>query len=285
MENSPPSRRRFWLSTVLGPVLAGLLYRCAFAPVEWPPMVVLGLVAFLYCLRGLSPVEARRAGFLFGMTVTCASCFWLKHIFGWVFIVLCAAQSLFWGLFGWVHAILDRQPWSRWRKALPIACVWTGVEYIRAEHFWLDFPWLTTGHGLGVIQFITQPVLSCIGVYGVGFVVVMFCVVITPSHIQLEKWMPHLIQAVIGLFVCMDILAILLGLAVPAFHAVSRKASEVRSQHMPKVSFAAIQDEQCSLENFMAISRTSLIWSSGRRKPYPTTWPGCLTTANFSSTL
>ena len=134
-------------------------------------------------------MEARRAGFLFGMVVTCLGCLWLKNIFGWVFLVLCATQSLFWGLFGWGHAIIDRQSWSRWRKTLAVASVWTGVEFNRAEHFWLDFPWLTPGHGLGVIPFVTQPLLSFVGVYGLGFVVVAGCWMVTPEDGLVQQWL------------------------------------------------------------------------------------------------
>ncbi len=256
-------RHRFWERTVLGPMLAGLLYLGAFAPANLSPMVVAGLMAFLYCLRGLGPVEARRAGFLFGMVVTCAGCFWLRNIFGWVFIVLCAAQSLFWGLFGWGHAVIDRQPWSRWRKALAVACVWTGVEFIRAEHFWLDFPWLTPGHGLGVIQFVTQPLLSSIGVYGVGFVVVCGSGLLQPLLQRVagaRRWRaagqsPPNASNVAYLATLVVLYLILAVHYLSSSFCEFNSGAARRDGGLPAISFAAIQDEHGSLENFMTLTK------------------------------
>ena len=141
---------RPWLTTVCLPILWGVVYVAAFPPFGWSVLVPVALTGFLHALRGLGPIEARRAGFLFGMTLLTLGCSWLHHIFGAIFLVLAALHALFFGLFGWGHAIIDRQPWRTSTKSLAIACVWTGVEYIRAEHFWLDFPWMTPGHGLEV---------------------------------------------------------------------------------------------------------------------------------------
>ena len=255
----PPHRSRFWWRTVVGPMAAGVVYLWGFDPVGITPMVLLGLTAFLFFLRGLSPVEARREGFLFGMVVTCIGCVWLKNIFGWVFVVLCASQSLFWGLFGWGHAIIDRQPWNQWRKALAVACVWTGVEFIRAEHFWLDFPWLTPGHGLGVIQGITQPLLSWIGVYGVGFVVVTLCFLWYPPVVKFMRgkmtvgWFAsRLFQGFI--FLC--VMGAPLGMIVPSCSRMSFDATALRNRGMPTVAFAAVQDEHGSIDNFISLTNT-----------------------------
>ncbi|MDB6117793.1 MAG: lnt [Verrucomicrobiaceae bacterium] len=235
---------------------AGLLYTGAFAPVALWPMVFIGLGVLLFCLRGLTPYEARRAGFLFGMVVTCLGCLWLKNIFGWMFLVLCAWQSLFWSLFGWGHAIIDRQPWNRWHKALAVACVWTGVEFIRAEHCWLDFPWLTPGHGLGVMPILTLPLLSWIGVYGVGFVVVAVCMVLRPSEERMRRWLGGPVTArgvwrAAGTCIFVAVTAGPLGFVGSAWKGIQNREAEMLNRGLPKITFAAIQHEQGSIDAFI----------------------------------
>ncbi len=263
---SSSSLSRFWLQTVLGPMLAGLVYSGAFAPLSLWPLVFVGLTWLLCCLRGLTAYEARRAGFLFGLVVTCIGCLWLKNIFGWTFLLLCAFQSLFWGVFGWGHAIIDRQPWNGWRKMLAVACAWTGIEFIRAEHFWLDFPWLTPGHGLGVIQLVTQPLLSWVGVYGVGFVVICVCWWLRPVMAGLGRavrWQVEgrrglslggLVVAAMTMFIVLDMLAVMLPLVQGAWRGVNQKAAGMQNQGLPTISFVAVQDEHGSLDHFMEMT-------------------------------
>ncbi len=260
VNSSPPLR--FWLRTVLGPMFFGWVYAQAFYPVQIRFMIIVGLVGFLGCLRGLSAVEARRAGFLFGLVLMAFGCAWLKNIFGWVFLVLCAVQALFFGLFGWGHAIIYRQVWSRWRKTLAIAALWTGVEFVRAEHFWLDFPWMTPGHGLGVIQNLTQPLLSSVGVYGIGFVVVILLAVLD----WLAKRVVEALQTLImkekigflgsaAMEVVMMLSSVIVGLIIWLTVPGGDQGPSSTNDQLRHITFAAIQAEHGSFPDFVATTK------------------------------
>ena len=229
----------------------GWVYAQAFYPVQIRLMIIVGLVGFLGCLRGLSGEEARRAGFLFGLVLMAFGCAWLKNIFGWVFLVLCAVQALFFGLFGWGHAIIYRQVWSRWRKTLAIAALWTGVEFVRAEHFWLDFPWMTPGHGLGVMQVLTQPLLSVVGVYGVGFVAVLLALILR-GYVRVIKF-SHASEAVQS----SSYLILVGGLALVLMQWMEGEGDQwVRSQRsVREIAFAAVQAEHGSFPDFVATTK------------------------------
>jgi len=237
MSDSPVKMPRLWLTSGALPILWGALYVGAFPPVGMRFLVPVALLGLLHCLRGLEPVAARCAGFLFGMTVMTLGCSWLHNIFGGIFLGLAALHALFYGLFGWGHAIIERQGWGGATKALAIACTWTGVEYIRAEHFWLDFPWMTPGHGLAVIPCLTQPLLATIGVYGVGFVLVLVC-----AWVVRKEWKGVQI-------ITPPRVLIALGL-IPILSDLSWMASRDRSHSLPTVSFAAIQSESGWLHQF-----------------------------------
>ena len=238
MISSQPASRPWWI-TVLLPVVCGLAFATAFPPWGLKFVTPLALGGFLWCLSGLGPVQARCAGFCFGMAMLTFGCHWLGNIFGNLFLVLTALHGLFYGLFGWAHAIIDRQSWKVPTKALAIACVWTGVEYIRAEHFWLDFPWMTPGHALGVIPVLTQPLLCTIGVYGVGFVVVLVCGLVVRSHTQ---WKSPIGPTILVLWMVAE------GFSIPATNL--HYFLNGFNKPLRKVTFAAIQSESGSLGRF-----------------------------------
>ncbi len=239
-----------WLKSGLLPVVLGTLYVGAFPPYGVRFLVPVALTGFLWCLRGLGAVAARRAGFLFGMAVMTLGCSWLHNIFGLTFLVLAALHALFYGLFGWGHAVIDRQNWGGPMKALAIACVWTGVEYIRAEHFWLDFPWMTPGHGLEVIHHLTENLLATIGVYGVGFIVVWFCAALVRAG-RLRS--------------CSASIGVLVLANLPGFDGSSPDSPD--NIYLPGVTFAAIQSESGSLGRFYEAT------DALKEKPQLVIWP------------
>ena len=226
-----------WRTVVL-PLICGLGMAAAFPPYGCKVLVPLAIGGFLWSLRGLNPTQARRAGFCFGMALLTLGCHWLGNVFGKAFLVLIALHALFYGLFGWCYAIIDRQTWKGFLKTLAIACAWTGVEFIRAEHFWLDFPWMTPGHALGVIAILTTPMLSTMGVYGVGFVVVLVC-----DLTERLRKVKRAIQwsAALAVVVIFD---------WPPIRSLLMPNDYEQNQSLRSIAFAAIQSESGSLGQF-----------------------------------
>jgi len=98
---------------------------------------------------------------------------WLEAVEGFpvagyaVFIIYC---SLFYGLFGLLFSFVNRRTSVPMIFAAPV--LWTAVEYLRSNFFFLAVPWGLLGHS----QYTNIPLIqvaSYTSVYGVSFLIVL----------------------------------------------------------------------------------------------------------------
>ncbi|MEN8694226.1 MAG: nitrilase-related carbon-nitrogen hydrolase [Akkermansiaceae bacterium] len=143
--------------------LSVLLIILSFEPFAFRFLALVAWIPFLISLRGAIFRVAYRLGILHGMLVFGGALSWTLHIFSTFAIALWFILSLFPALF----AGLSSQTTGKWRPLL-IATLWTGLEFLRGELFWLHFPWITPGTALPP-NFFTP----LVGVYGVSFLVLL----------------------------------------------------------------------------------------------------------------
>ena len=149
-------------------VVSGLLGALAFPPVGWWPLILVVWPLMLVALRGAGLRHGRYLGLLQGMVFYGVGLSWMITIFQQAAFGL----WLILALFGWLAGALIGHVSVRYGRAswLPLyaALVWSAVEFVRSELFWLRFPWLSNGLGLGPTW-----LSPWIGVYGAGFLVVL----------------------------------------------------------------------------------------------------------------
>lgn len=223
MSNSAPSLSLpMILRVVIGPALAGVMFAMAFAPTMIRPMAFSGLLLLMTSLKGLSPMHARRAGFIFGAVAYGIGLSWFWNLFGWFSVALIGLLALYTMQFGWGSAVIQRQSWSPVIKVIVTACLWTGIEFARSELLPLNFPWMTIGHALDTRD--TAELLSYIGVYGVGLIVMLIASVIQQGR---DAWPVTLF--IVGL------------LFIPSKD----------EKPVPNLTVAAIQSESADFDDFL----------------------------------
>lgn len=149
-------------------ILSGLLGAAAEPDFGWWPLVLVSPVLLLLALRGAGGRQGRMLGWVQGLVAFGTGLWWLTRVFGPFAVVLWLVLAMFvavaGGLIGWASARDGRWPGLAWFAA----AVWATLEFIRAEWFWLDFPWQTHGVGLGPTW-----LSPWVGVYGAGFLVLL----------------------------------------------------------------------------------------------------------------
>ena len=167
-----PIRVRYMLAAV-----SGLLGTAAFPPLDWWPLILVMWPLLFVALRGAGMRHGRYLGLVQGMVYFGVGLSWLDSIFQVAAVALWLILALFGMLAGaLIGQVSVRHPQAPW---LPLyaALVWSALEFVRAEVFWLCFPWQTAGLGLGPTW-----LSPWIGVYGAGFLVVLAGGMLVSGH-------------------------------------------------------------------------------------------------------
>jgi apolipoprotein N-acyltransferase len=109
-----------------------------------------------------------RCGFLFGLVLYGISLAWLWNIFGPVAIAMWGLLAFFTAFAGGVAGWASQRTPNAWWMPWIVAATWTATEFFRCEWFFLKFPWITPGSGLGPTW-----LSPWVGVYGAGFFVML----------------------------------------------------------------------------------------------------------------
>ena len=151
-----------------------LLLVLAFPPYDFSWLVWIALVPLLMSSNGRNPIFGFLLWFLFGVA-------FFTGIFGWIFEVpgyrfhhhffIGLYLGPLVGLFGLALNLIRKHLGITWAY-LAAPFLWTSLEYIRANLFFLSLPWAFLAHSqyqnLALIQ-----IASISGAYGVSFLIVM----------------------------------------------------------------------------------------------------------------
>ncbi len=158
-----------WKKSFLWLALAAACFHAAYASLKIPAAGLL-IFGYAFALVQLTNQASVRRAFYFGLTAgfLCYApqlwFFW--KIFGPLAVVLWLVLAFWIGLFAAIVCGSSRR-WGATKAAWLIPVVWTGIEYFRSELYYLKFSWLNLGY---VYPSYSAAPLSCLGMYGVGFV-------------------------------------------------------------------------------------------------------------------
>ncbi|MBI3552563.1 MAG: hypothetical protein HY077_08585 [Elusimicrobia bacterium] len=242
--------------------LSGVLLALSFPPLPFWPLAWIALVPLLAAVRRCPDMKsaANLAG-LAGLVFYASSLHWLVKVFG-------PMAFAFWCLFSlWLalHAVIL---WKLKERGLAdpawiamSGIIMTGVEYFRAEVWWLHCSWLSLGYSQTSATAVLQTA-SLVGLYGLSGLIASFNAAVC---LALERrWKPAAAA-----------LALVVGLAAWG----QRRAGSFPADGGRLVKTALVQDESYDLG---ALSRLSLaapdadllVWPeyaftvSGREEPY-----------------
>jgi len=204
-------------------IASAAAYALAFPPFGWWPLALFSVALLAGILDGARPIHGLMAGYWWGMLAFGTGLSWLWNIFGTFSILLWGILAVFAALFGWLVALARQRGMNGWRLALFTALAWTGTEFVRCELMPLRFPWMNLGLALE-----PWPLVSWVGVYGLGFVAVLVIVVLIHCG-----WKP--------LRVIVPVIALALLL-------------EVRFIKQPHIRVAAVQAEGAATETYLTLS-------------------------------
>lgn len=149
------------------PILGGVLYALAFPPHGWFPLVFVGLGMLVWSVRDVTIAQAFRRGLMWGLACFAFGLSWLWNLFSILSPILWLILAFFPACFAALTAFATSRGLRRWSLAAFIALAWCATEFIRCEIMPLRFPWMSAGLALE-----PWPLVSWIGVYGLGLVMV-----------------------------------------------------------------------------------------------------------------
>lgn len=156
------------LSACLGILVYPPIGIWCLAAVAWVPLV--------WALKDAKSSHAMYLGLLHGMIFYGVTLSWIINIFSdakGAVIPLIMILSLFTALFCRGYSMACQKYGGGWVLAIFAGCWWLSMELIRAEIFYLKFPWMTPGVGLGPMW-----LSPLVGVYGIGFMIILSSVLI-----------------------------------------------------------------------------------------------------------
>ncbi len=161
-------------------LFSALLFSFAFPPSPFGFLAYFALVPLLSVLQGISPKQAFKWGYLFGVITNVMILYWIiwQTFYGEYFVLpgsigAYLILALYPAVWCWLLKLIS----TRWRHSLIIApFLWVGLEYLRGlgqvGFPWLDIGYTQTGY-LPMIQF-----ASITGIQGISFWIVALNVLV-----------------------------------------------------------------------------------------------------------
>ncbi|MFK7911258.1 MAG: apolipoprotein N-acyltransferase, partial [Akkermansiaceae bacterium] len=161
---------KIWQRIALVILSAGLGI-LVFPPIGLWWLAVVAWVPLLLALADAKPSHALYLGLLHGLVFYGVTMSWLLDVFAdhpEMFVPLISVMSLFTAVFARGCAVACARYRAGWTVVVFAAVWWLACEFFRSEIFYLKFPWMTPGLGLGPTWI--SPLL---GVSGAGFLIVI----------------------------------------------------------------------------------------------------------------
>jgi apolipoprotein N-acyltransferase len=155
------------------PIIAGLLLTLGFAPFNFMPAAILGLVLLL---QSLERIPAFKAGYVFGFAHFLTSLYWIAYTFlvdkslayliPIAMMLMPATLAVYTGLVCYAYSKAKKY------RILAFPAAWLGLELVRSWFFYGGFPWNLLGYTTAFhINF--MQLSSLITVYGLSFLVAL----------------------------------------------------------------------------------------------------------------
>lgn len=235
---------RFGFSYLIAIALTPLLVACAREPRPLPRFL-LGWLTGISCLFGITD--------------------WIRFVIefhgkvgpllGWpVFMLYCAAQGLYFGLFAWLARPLLRLSWG----ILAVAALWVTVDV--AAGSWL-FLWITLGNA-GADMSVPMRLAPITGVHGLSFVFMMMATACAFVTLRRPRW-----QAL--WLLPLALLPLLPELPPPA------EPEEEAAVVQPNVDEEAVWTREAAnaLHQRMVLLSLQTFYEKGRVRPALIVWP------------
>jgi len=152
---------------------------------------------FVVAADGLTPRQSFYTGLALGLLIFPLRLAFFWRLFGPASVLLWLILSFWTGLF----LLMVRQGLMiRWvpLRIVLVPAIWTGIEYFRSELYPLKFSWANIGYAFAETE--TGASLSWLGVYGIGFVLMLMAVTIL--SVPVSNWRRGIaLLTVIGLFI------------------------------------------------------------------------------------
>jgi apolipoprotein N-acyltransferase len=214
----------------LAPILGGVLYALAFPPHGWIPLVFVGLGMLVWSLRDVTIAQAFRRGLMWGLACFAFGLSWLWNLFSILSPILWLILAFFPACFAALTAFAASRGLQRWSLAAFIALAWCATEFIRCEIMPLRFPWMSAGLALE-----PWPLVSWVGVYGLGFL--MMLTIVAPLRIGQDGAWPMIV--------------LILAWCVTS--------SEVKkSRQLPTLPVVIVQAESAPLSRYLELSEKTV---------------------------
>jgi apolipoprotein N-acyltransferase len=171
------------------PLVSAVVLSAAYPPFDLGILAWIGISPFLYALRRATSAGAAGMGLIFGLVFVTGIFYWAPRVneISWFGFLLCLiAFSLYFVLFGFFYRLISRTAGSWILIGAPV--LWVFLEYVRANLFFLAWPWNLLGHSqyryLTVIQ-----ISDITGVYGISFLIVLVNQILSrlPDFAALQK--------------------------------------------------------------------------------------------------
>jgi apolipoprotein N-acyltransferase len=208
-------------------VVSGALMPLCFPPFGWWPLLLVTFPPLFLATTNTTPRRAYYLGMLQGGIGYAGSLYWFFHIFAQAAPFLFAILAMFTGLFCLLLNIFTQKKTPVALQVLVAATLWTGIEFYRAELFFLCFPWITPGSALGPT--LLSPIF---GVYGASFLIIGTCA----GFLQHKTILPA-----VALTLCI----LYLGLFPPP---------PVQLDESNSITVTVVQNEDCLLSSYVQLT-------------------------------
>jgi apolipoprotein N-acyltransferase len=239
--------------------VSGVILSFSLPPVGFGPIAFVGLIPFLWLLRGARPRRALLIGFVFGFAYLGSLLYWVVELtfLGW--FALTFASSAYVALFALVAAVLWRDDHPVW-SSIGFAALWGLTEYLRSMWPLGGFTW----GGLGYTQVgdgFLLPLASITGVWGVSSVVMLVNAFLLAA-LERVRVKPRLAATLAGVSLAAVLLPALTP--TPAPNGAPVDVAIVQGNHFDQrlpttVSIPAIAQESARLHDTLASDPPDLV--------------------------
>ena len=219
-------------------IISGVLCILAFPPFNLSFIIWIALVPLICALIitpykkkksfGISYYEAPLIGIIFGLVFYFGTLHWIYDVFGlfglMLLLILCIYPYIFGYSLNYIYNKLDKKYFVIF---LPLI-LWTAIEYIKSEGWWLKFSWMNLGYS----QYNFLPVLQFANIFGqYGLTALILLVNSLIVYILINRNNKKILIKSISILIFIMLIVLSYGF------------TQLEKEYSPDINVALIQDE------------------------------------------